>query len=899
MATPARLSLGTKALLMLLLPLAGLTWFTFDTVSSANQVVRESERQILFTQIAGFAGAVIHETQKERGLTSGALSPRAAEFREKLVNQRLTRDESLVGLKTLAATADTDLLGAEVTQALEEVLSFTDAIKAMRGMVDQRAVTQADAVSFYIGVVDSYVRLVSLVPKLSSDRGIARIGSAYTAIVRAKEGSGLERNLLGSIFAADQLSAEAQRKLLQGIRTQDIYRSEAVGAAPDEIANELREALLSQDIVDAEAMRLTVLSSDTGNNFGVNPVSAFTTQTKKVDALKKLEDWLLTELTALAEQKKAAAEQGRMTALILGLLAMMTVVLAIIWNFIKFRQLQTDLGGEADYLNAALDALGRSDFSMDLSTQAPATGVLAGLQSMKSKLEAQVEKDRRIVAESNRIREALDNVDSAALIFNDSMQIVFANRAATQLFDAIAGDPANSGARITSTELVGAEVARLPGHSDQHRDRLQTLNGTTIEELQIGSRTIKVVSNPVIAEDGTRLGAIATWEDRTLEVNIEKHVDDLVHSARNGDLSQRLDTDNVHGFFASLSEGLNSLITVAEQVVDDNVRVFSAVAQGDLRETIDRDYQGSYAQLKADANATIEKLTEVIGSIQLSAASVKGGAREIAIGNTDLQQRTEEQASGLEKTAQNMKRLTEMVKTNASSASEADQVARGASTKARKGGEVVNAAVDAMQEINDASRKISDIISVIDEIAFQTNLLALNAAVEAARAGEQGRGFAVVATEVRNLASRSASAAKEIKTLIQDSTAKVEEGTRLVDESGKTLEEIVDEVQRLTGTVEEIARSSQEQYEGIDEVNATIEKLDAFTQQNAAMVEQASAASESLGEQAATLDQLAAFFKTHDSESLDSVPFDHADPGSALEEVSAAAEGRWSNAAVG
>ncbi|MEL6215752.1 MAG: methyl-accepting chemotaxis protein, partial [Pseudomonadota bacterium] len=339
-------------------------------------------------------------------------------------------------------------------------------------------------------------------------------------------------------------------------------------------------------------------------------------------------------------------------------------------------------------------------------------------------------------------------------------------------------------------------------------------------------------------------------------------VDSVVQSARGGDLTQRIDTKGMEGFYASLSEGVNSLLTVAEQVVGDTVRVFSAIARGSLKESIDREYQGSYGRLKSDANATIHKLTEVIGSIQESASSVKGGAHEIAIGNADLQQRTEEQASGLEKTAENMKRLTEMVRQSASNASEANELAQGTRNLAHRGGEAVNNTVSAMQEINEASRRIADIIAVIDEIAFQTNLLALNAAVEAARAGEQGRGFAVVATEVRNLAGRSASAAKEIKSLIQDSTSKVEEGTRLVDASGKTLEEIVTEVQRLSTTVEEIAQSSQEQYQGIDQVNATISQLDAFTQQNAAMVEEASAASESLGAQAARLDELAAFFET-------------------------------------
>jgi methyl-accepting chemotaxis protein len=244
-----------------------------------------------------------------------------------------------------------------------------------------------------------------------------------------------------------------------------------------------------------------------------------------------------------------------------------------------------------------------------------------------------------------------------------------------------------------------------------------------------------------------------------------------------------------------------------------------------------------------------------------AAGEVRTAAEEISRGNADLSQRTEEQASSLEETASSMEEMNSTVKNNADNASEANQLASAAREQAERGGSVVGAAVAAMGEINASSKRIADIISVIDEIAFQTNLLALNAAVEAARAGEQGRGFAVVASEVRNLASRSAEAAKEIKTLIQDSVGKVTEGTKLVDQSGKALAEIVVRVKKVTDVMGEIASSSRDQASGIEQVSKAITMMDDVTQQNAALVEEASAAAQALTEQAASLTQLIARYR--------------------------------------
>ncbi len=340
----------------------------------------------------------------------------------------------------------------------------------------------------------------------------------------------------------------------------------------------------------------------------------------------------------------------------------------------------------------------------------------------------------------------------------------------------------------------------------------------------------------------------------------------VVDAAVHGDLSQRIDTSVYEGVFVQLGTDLNELLEIAEHGLGDVGRVLQALSHGRLDQHVDAEYQGMWDQLKTDANATVDKLQVVVSEISQAATEVSRGSAEITQGNTALSTRTEEQASNLEETASAMEEMAATVKQNADNARHATQLVESARAQAEHGDQVATQTVTAMASISEASKKIADIITVIDEIAFQTNLLALNAAVEAARAGEQGRGFAVVASEVRNLAGRSATAAKEIKELIVDSVNRVKEGDRLVDESGQSLSEIMGSVKKVADIVSEISAASNEQSEGVDQINKAVMQLDEMTQQNAALVEEAASASASVGGQAHHLDKMVAFFHTEEQE---------------------------------
>jgi len=566
--------------------------------------------------------------------------------------------------------------------------------------------------------------------------------------------------------------------------------------------------------------------------------------------------------------------------------------------------------------------------------------------------EARLEEERKIAAANQRIKEALDSVTGNVMIADGDYNIIYMNAAVQEMMQNAEADIRKEVSHFDASELMGKNIDIFHKDPSHQRGMMKDLTTTAAANIEIGGRTLREIANPIINEDGERLGTVVEWIDRTDEVAVENEIGSMVKSAMSGDLSKRIEVKGKRGFFKTLSDGVNELVDVSEEVIQKTVGVLSALsrgdltktiegdyeglfdelkrdvnntisrmnavmtetanalgamshgdltrtitgsyegvfgqlasdvndtieamnavmtetsealasmARGDLTKTIDSNYEGIYEELKESANATIAKLTEVIDEINASSAQVLHGAQEISEGNTNLSRRTEDQAASLEETASSMEQMTSTVRQNADNAKRADRLSTEASQHAEKGGGVVEHAVAAMNEITASSKKIADIISVIDEIAFQTNLLALNAAVEAARAGEQGRGFAVVAAEVRNLAGRSATAAKEIKDLIEDSVSKVEEGSRLVDESGRTLREIMDSVKNVSDIIAEISAASQEQSDGIEQVNTAVSQMDTMTQQNAALVEQAAAASMSVGDQARSLTELVSYFRT-------------------------------------
>ncbi len=576
-------------------------------------------------------------------------------------------------------------------------------------------------------------------------------------------------------------------------------------------------------------------------------------------------DALVAHENALAETATAGTERTYATAITLTLIMLLAGVaggMAIAWFVAAI--LTRSLHRAVDVANAV--ATGQLDNEIDSDRNDEIGELLKAMQHMQGDLRARIDRDQQVAGENLRIRTALDSSGTSFMIADSQRNIIYANQAVTTLLGQYEAEIHKDLPHFDLNNLVGTNIDGFHRDPGAIAGMLERLQGSHQGEITMGNAHFVQTVARVDDADGSLLGYVVEWRDRTPQVHVEGELAQVINGAAAGDLSQRISLDGKQGFYLQLASQLNDLLDANGRTAAGVSQVLQALAEGDLTARMEGDYQGVFAQMRDDANRTMTQLTSLVGSIQRASRAINTASSEIVSGNNDLSRRTEQQAANLEETAASMEELTSTVKQNAEHAHQANQLAIGAAGVATRGGDVVGQVVGTMREIEQASRRIAEIISVIDGIAFQTNILALNAAVEAARAGEQGRGFAVVAAEVRSLAQRSATAAKEIKGLIEDSVSKVGNGSALASEAGKTMVEMVASVQRVTDIMAEISAASQEQASGIEQVNQTITQMDETTQQNAALVEEASAAARSMEEQAGQLADVVSVFQMHASD---------------------------------
>ncbi|MBV5308889.1 methyl-accepting chemotaxis protein [Chromatium okenii] len=510
------------------------------------------------------------------------------------------------------------------------------------------------------------------------------------------------------------------------------------------------------------------------------------------------------------------------------------------------------------------ERIGEGDYTNRIASQrGDEIGILLrGLDTMQHHLAERTIAEQTASNAMRRITSALDKASTSMMVADQNGALIYVNAAFTQMMQLAENDLRRELPNFNATDLIGRGINDFHRHPEHQRRLLANLRQTYSAPMTAGGHNFQLVANPVFNSDGERLGTVVEWLDRTAEVAAERELDALLIAVAQGDFNQRLSLDNKQGFFCDLAMGINKLTKIVAQMFNDLAHVLKALAQADLTHTIESEYQGRFADLKTDTNATVARLRSLVGQISTATDAINSVAGEIAAGNTDLAQRTEEQVNRLKNTALALNEFKLSIEHTADNAKCASTFARDANDQAMVGDQLVIRVVDTMNAIQIASKNIADIIGVIDGIAFQTNILALNAAVEAARAGEQGRGFAVVAAEVRNLAQRSANAAKEIKVLISDSVIRVDAGVQLVKDTGQTMQAIVGSFQQVVSLVTEIAEASHEQSAAVAQVTYSIEQMDETTQRNAALVEQAAAAAESLEDQARELHKTVAVFRS-------------------------------------
>ena len=779
-------------------------------LSSANHEVSQARNELQGAHYAHSLGAVLAETENHRSQLFALLT--GDQSRAAAVTASEARMRTLIArVSAVNATAGRALRVNSQWHSIEQ--GWNTLIAGELKLTADQAVSAHDALLAKLVGLGHIVATRSALNVDPSPQTAALIQVATRDVPGALIAAGemqwyaTSAAIKGYLGGSDQRAIQIyHRQVLRDFAQAERDLNGASSADRAKIRPQLNAALsafnTSFDVIHSrilDAKKITITTADLFHSTG------------RVNSnLQKLLDSSYAAMDAVVQQRLSQVTVARSVTVGITLAAML-IALALSWVIARAL---ADVIGRAIKVFESISS-GRYDNSIEIDGSDEGNQVLRALDQMQSKLRSQIEAERTAAAENARIREALDSVSSGVMVADGDYNIQYLNPALEKSLRDAESDIRRELPGFDVRRLNGANIDTFHKNPSHQRAMLAKLTQPHRATLTVGGHTYAVTMNPVTNEHHERLGVVLEWFDRTQEVAVEREMQDMLSAVVAGQLSKRIDLTGKTGFFEMMGRGVNRLA---------------------------------------------DTMSEVISRVKQVAGEVHRGADEISSGNANLSQRTEEQSSSLEETASSMEQMTTTVKQNADNASQANQLALAARDQAEKGGTVVSQAVAAMSDINDASKRIADIIGVIDEIAFQTNLLSLNAAVEAARAGEQGRGFAVVASEVRSLAGRSATAAKEIKELIQDSVRKVEDGSVLVTQSGQTLEKIVSSVKKVSDIVAEIAAASREQAAGIEQVNRAVMQMEELTQQNAALVEQATAASQAMVEQASGLNEMLARF---------------------------------------
>ncbi len=845
-----------KMLLMLFFPIIGLLYFSILVVTDKYRLAAEMDSIESLAIVAIKTAEMIHQIQRERLTSVKFLKNHGHQFRDKLTEERLKTDELINEFTGLSKKFETQTF--HHTTNIIQVNQVFQGIVAQREAVFELSISELKAIKGYGEINQVLIDFIKHIATLSTDKKIFTLELAYIHFLAAKELASLESSMLVNALTQKYFERGEFQHFVELVAQQQVYQQIIFKyLATNEQKAFFDQIVTGKAIDETKKIRESVYeTANDGLIENIEPEFWANMQTQKIELLKKVEQKLSDDLRAKVRQIHHSAHQDFNFALLM-VLAILT--LTTLFVIIIPKRLTTRLRQAVGIANAI--AAGNLDNQIETCFTDEMGQLLQAFASMQTQLRERIEEDKRIADEALRINCALDNVTTYILITDNHHKIIYLNDSAKQLF--ISGEEVirRDLPHFEANRILGTTIDSFHKNPSYQRNILDSLTSTHRGTFTIGGLTFNIVITPVINTHGERLGTVVELTNRTQEVAIEQEINQVIQAASSGDFQQRIQLENQSGFFKLFSESINKIMVFNQNMIEDTMRMFAALAQGKLTQKIDNNYTGAFEQLKNDANMTVKRLTEIMTEISLTAETVSAAAEEISQGNSSISQRTEELATSFEEIAASLEQMTSTVQQTADNTKQVTQLAISATEHAETGGDVVGATIHAMTEINKSSNKIADMTGIINEIAFQTNLLALNAAVEAAHAGEHGRGFAVVTSEIRNLAGRSAVAAKEIKALIQDSAAKVEEGTKLANQSGETLEKIVLAVKTVSDLITGIASASQEQAIGIQYINKAVLQMDNITQQNMAVVEEAAAASEAMSAEAQNLKQQVAFFQ--------------------------------------
>ena len=846
---------------MLILPLVSLVFFSGKQFINAQQVAAQSLAMSDLINMAIAANDLIDQLIAEKEITEKYQKARGKKFGDELEVERgktNQQEEKLYQSLTLIRSSN---FSESFTEQVDGSKALLAQLEEKRSAINNKKLRRDKAANFYSSLTSSLLETIGLLPAMSPSKDAAIISAAYSNFLQIKNLAVIERKVLTNVFKNDQFVGKEFSTFNDSVNGQRVYESVYFSLASKQQQEFYNATVTGEFVEKTAAMRAKAFEASDYGAFGIDPAEWVQQQTGKIVLLNKVANTLTL---SLKEKATNLGEQANSTLIWSATISILSIVITLLLGFM----IQKGIRESVEAALHAVQKITRGDLTgnIQINSTDELGDMLISLQQMQSDLKERIEKDSAISQENARIKQALDNVSANVMVADNNNDIVYLNEAGLELFTNIESAIQSDIPTFKAANLKGANIDQFHKNPSYQHDLVEGLSGTHRAEFSVGGRHMYFIANSVKDEHDNRIGTVVEWTDRTEEVLVEQEIETIISSAKAGDLECRINTNEMSGFILNLSEGINAMVKEISFTLNDIKHVMSSLSHGDLTQSIDSQYMGTFGEVSDHVNETISQFARIIGDFRASTTDLTNTAVEISTGNNNLSARTEQQASALEETASSMEELTSIVKQNSSNAQQANALALSAREVANKGGEVVDGAINAMTEINTSSNKIAEIIGVIDEIAFQTNLLALNASVEAARAGEQGRGFAVVATEVRNLAQRSATAAKEIKELINDSVKKVEAGSALVNESGVTLTEIVQGIKKVGDIVGEIAAAGEEQAQGIEQVNNAVASMDEMTQQNAALAEETSAASVNMTEGANNMLSQMRFFKVNQND---------------------------------